>query len=51
VGVGLWREAIPSRLARSGYGIPRIFQREIHTLEDFCYRLVFTGRNSSQLAP
>jgi len=28
-----------------------MFQREIHTLEDFCYRLVFTGRNANQLAP
>jgi len=28
-----------------------MFQREIHTLEDFCYRLVFTGRNANELAP
>ena len=28
-----------------------MFLQEIHTLEDFCYRLVFTGRNASQLAP
>jgi len=28
-----------------------MFQREIHTLKDFCYRIVFTGRNASQLAP
>jgi hypothetical protein len=28
-----------------------MFRREIHTLQDFCYRLVFTGRNASQLAP
>ena len=28
-----------------------VFQREVHTLQDFCYRLVFTGRNASQLAP
>jgi hypothetical protein len=28
-----------------------VFHREVHTLQDFCYRLVFTGRNASQLAP
>jgi hypothetical protein len=28
-----------------------VFQREVHTLRDFCYRLVFTGRNASELAP
>jgi hypothetical protein len=28
-----------------------MFQREIHTLEDFCCRLVFTGRNTNQLVP
>lgn len=28
-----------------------MFRREIHTLKDFCYRLVFTGRNARQLAP
>lgn len=28
-----------------------LFQREIQSLQDFCYRLVFTGRNASQLAP
>ena len=28
-----------------------VFQREVHSLQDFCYRLVFTGRNASQLAP
>ena len=29
----------------------KMFHREVHTLKDFCYRLVFTGRNASQLAP
>lgn len=28
-----------------------MFKREIHTLKDFCYRIVFTGRNASELAP
>lgn len=28
-----------------------MFRQEVHSLQDFCYRLVFTGRNASQLAP
>ena len=29
----------------------KLFQKEVHTLSDFCYRLVFTGKNASELAP
>jgi len=29
----------------------KLFQKKVHTLNDFCYRLVFTGKNASELTP
>ena len=28
----------------------KLFQEKAHTLSDFCYRLVFTGKNAGELA-
>lgn len=28
-----------------------LFRKNVHALEDFCYRLVFSGENARQLAP
>jgi hypothetical protein len=28
-----------------------VFQKNVHVLKDFCYRLVFSGTNAGQIAP
>jgi len=28
-----------------------VFQKNVHVLKDFCYRLVFSGENARQIAP
>ena len=28
-----------------------LFQKNVHVLKDFCYRMVFSGENARQLAP
>jgi len=28
-----------------------LFRKNVHVLKDFCYRLVFSGRNARQIAP
>lgn len=28
----------------------KLFQNKVHTLSDFCYRLIFTGKNASELS-
>ena len=28
-----------------------LFQKNVHVLKDFCYRLVFSGENARQIAP
>jgi hypothetical protein len=40
-----------SGLSHLDPGGKNLFHKEIHSLKDFCYRLVFTGRNANQLAP
>ena len=29
----------------------KLFQKRVHTLDDFCYRLVFTGKNAGEFIP
>lgn len=29
----------------------KLFHKRVHTLEDFCYRLVFTGKNAGEFIP
>jgi len=29
----------------------KLFQKKVHTLSDFCYRLVFTGKNAGEFVP
>jgi phage gp37-like protein len=29
----------------------KLFQERVHTLNDFCYRLVFTGKNAGEFVP
>ncbi len=29
----------------------KLFHKRVHTLSDFCYRLVFTGKNAGEFTP
>ena len=37
-----------AHVSRSG---KKAFQKRVQTLRDFCYRLVFTGKNANDLSP
>lgn len=40
-----------SGLVHVSHSGKKLFQKKAHSLSDFCYRLVFTGKNAGELAP